>query len=655
MDGRIKGLFRAACSDTMTPWEAALQVVYTLLGPSRSTCDVGLFHEAVSECMRVCLLHRKASEALRVHGLLNRCGHAMEWHPRKLRRPPSASAGLSPKSLQGLSSDELALLALRQQPHRVHQSMIVAEIIAAERGDCVGDVGIEAAVAQCSLDTSCGGDSVVRTWFPTKGGAAGIYSIAGLELTQLSEAEQFRIQFQQNIQLLRTTQRLGGQLGLYYLLSQMRRVVEDVRLASEVEIEPLIDLGRAVLNHPLVFTTPTSELARERLLFEDFGRFAGSEGLSSIQEKKLASLEALTESMRPLCKQPLKFMHCVTASWDALFIRRAAATLVLPGEAHDVLPRRYSMRARTDSRVGQRRSKEPEENRLGASRWTDPNDEVFGGTDIEGAAERVEFIIRRRLHHDIVVPDSCFVLQHFNRLLQLAKHREVVVPYSVLLDIAHSALEDQGSRRFHSRRVLLALMHNTTTKQTALESNRPLSPYSISMKEHCGGVTLLGLQDEVALLEESQERFFLAPDSARVEPSCSNPPLLSDAHYASVLVAKQLEKIVSVTNGRLTGESASVKGQGELDLLVSGVVEAMTEEKWGSNNSQSSSFLKHHSDHNERNICDGDGTGPPVLFKSSRLRSSRARTPVIVATTNGSTRRAAFMVGLPMYPSVSVV
>ncbi|ORC92279.1 uncharacterized protein TM35_000044930 [Trypanosoma theileri] len=284
------------------------------------------------------------------------------------------------------------------------------------------------------------------------------------------------------------------------------------------------------------------------------------------------------------------------------------------------------------------------------STWTDTSCELFGSfADVHSPTERVEMLIRRRIHYNIVVPDTSFLLQNFNQLLQLAKHREIVIPHSVLLDVVHSALDDQGPRRFNSRRVLQSLMYATTNKNTIREWSPSTNPYSIPMKRGQGGVTLLGLQDEVVLLEGSSERFFLAETFSQQDP---NTVSVGSTSIATVLVAKQLEKLVVPQNSRTSQQQQqqqqhqqlSVVHASEVDHLVAGLIASMN-----NNDHYNRDYNKKRDNYDAAAYTVGK---PAPLFKS-RSRSFWARMPVVLATTNDETRRAAFMVGLSMFPPVS--
>ncbi|RNF07629.1 hypothetical protein TraAM80_03226 [Trypanosoma rangeli] len=234
------------------------------------------------------------------------------------------------------------------------------------------------------------------------------------------------------------------------------------------------------------------------------------------------------------------------------------------------------------------------------------------------------------MHHNIVAPDTAFLLQSTNQLLQLAKHREVVIPHSVFLDLVHSALDDQGPRRFHSRRVLLLLMQATSKKK--LEGlHTALDPYFVHVRRSQGGVTLLGPQDEVFILEDSHERFFLADALAGVE---LEEPNLCSSSLASVLVAKQLVKLVSSTPCYVTCRNAST-GASKVDHLVAGVFASMKENDANGDHGAWAS------------IC-----GKPTPLFISRSRFFWAHAPVVLATASAATRRIAFMVGIPMFPAV---
>ncbi|PWV21827.1 hypothetical protein C3747_1g39 [Trypanosoma cruzi] len=639
MDGRVKDLLRKSCS-AGAPWEVAVQVVSSLFqSKNGSHHDVCLIYAVVGECMRLCIMHQKTADALRIYELFSRSGYVLgQSRHARLRSLPVL---LSVESLRGLSADELALVALRQHPHRVHQSRIVAQMIAAEDAD-PDDVRNTPVMTERPLASKAPPfRDGVQTFVNMDGGFAETFNVPFLGVTEVTEAEQFRILLQQNMQLLRETRYFQQRLGLHYLLSQMRHVVDNKRLSSEVEMVPLVHVGRAVLEHPFIFAKPSTETARQQLLFEEFGSLPVHKGLSEVQQAKLMALETTVEPLRPLCREPLKFMDSLASSWDALFVRRAALTLVLPREAHDVLPR-----SRTRGRGGGSinvsggggdcgRGERHLENSLTASTWTDASSELFGGVEVRDAASRVELLINRRLHHNIVVPDTTFLLQNTNQLLQLARHREVVIPHSVFLDLVNSASDDQGRRRFHSRRVLLLLMHATTTKKTVRDTHGSLDSYSVHMKRSQGGVTLLGLQDEVVLLENSHERFFLADALAGQE---QEGPSIGRSSLASVLVAKQLGKMVSSTPGYVTCRDASTNAS-EVDHLVAGVIASMKDES------------ETQGDHGALVCIRGK---PAPLFKS-RSRSFWARTPVVLATTSDVTRRVAFMVGLPMFPPVSAV
>ncbi|ORC92280.1 uncharacterized protein TM35_000044940 [Trypanosoma theileri] len=384
MHGGVKGLARA-------PWESAVHAALLLLSSTARQQDAARIHHTVRECMCICLIHRRSADALRVHELFSRSGHTVPPHQKQPQPPPQQQYSqyhrisgcpqiLTMEHLQSLSVDELALVALQQQPHRAHQSMVVAQMIAAEDNNNEGD--------DCSLiwnmQTPLERESLLNTTSTSLTSSSSVISsslslaspshkqrqspstqiqiqeekrrgnmrgespvnIASTEtfcvlipgLTKITEVEQFRIMLQQNMQLLQITHQLKQSLGLHYLLSQMYHIVDNKSLSAQVEISPLVRVGRAVLDHPFLFSTPSSEEARKRLLFEEWGSITFNKTLSEVQRTKLMALESLVDPVKALCKEPLKFMHLLAVSWDELFLRRVALTLVLPKEAHDVLP-----------------------------------------------------------------------------------------------------------------------------------------------------------------------------------------------------------------------------------------------------------------------------------------------------------------------------
>ncbi|KAH9601623.1 hypothetical protein LSM04_005109 [Trypanosoma melophagium] len=692
MHGGVKGIMR-------TPWESAVNAALLLLSTARQQ-DAAHIHQTVHQCMCICLIHHRSADALRVHEVFSRSGHTVPPHQKQQQeqhyyyyqyhRMRFCPQMLSMENLQSLSLDELALVALQQQPHRAHQSMVVAQMIAAEDNDNEGDDysliwGMQKPLERESVMNFPTSSTVISSSLVSltsnkqrqsqqqekKGDMRGESSvnIASTEtfcvlnpgFTKITEVEQFRIMLQQNMQLLHITHQLKQSLGLHYLLSQMHHIVDNKSLSSQVEISPLVRIGRTVLNHPFIFSTPSTEEARKRLLFEELGSITFNKTLSEVQRTKLMAIESFVDPLKSLCKEPLKFMHLLAVSWDELFIRRVAFSLVLPKEAHNVLP--PSRRTKNSSRMksnsisidtsinsnnsganGKREQLVEDDSTL--STWTDSSCELFGSsTNIHNPCERVEMLIRRRIHYNIVVPDTSFLLHNFNQLLQLAKHREIVIPHSVLLDVVYSALDDQGPRRFNSRRVLQSLMYATTSKNTAREWKNAVNPYSIPMKRGQGGVTLLGLQDELTLLEESHERFFLADTFSQQEP---NTITVNSTSIGTVLVAKQLEKFVVPQNSRTSRQHLSVVHTSEVDHLVAGVIASMS----SNDNCKDNNKMKNSYGVNDNAAAYTSGKLEP-LFKS-RSRSFWARMPVVLATTNDETRRAAFMVGLSMFPPVSV-
>jgi hypothetical protein len=514
-------------------------------------------------------------------------------------------------------------------------------------------------------------------------------------------------------------------------------------LCSDIEVSPLCLLSRCVLEHPFAYTTPSALWAQRELLWEadmrGDSRWSSSArslttmtavpttrstgALAPADALRLAHIDNAVSPYRSLCRNTLAFLAAFVPNWDALLVRRVAETLVLPPEAHVVFSTTYP-RSRSTAAAAASARRNAQDPLLGAgeksaealptsaSAWTDASaHQLFDCPDATAVTttgnssstrevshassalvspmKRVEGILKRRVQHDVVVPDTAYLLHRFHQLRQLARHREVVVTHAVFVELVVAASRVDNPQRFHARRVLREMMCATTTALTAAAAKE-----RIHRNEHTGrrsrhnsgstsvsistatssfhrhqraayGFTLLGLQDELALLESCPERFYLqlyaepnmlpssADDLLRTSSSCR-----PSSSASVVLVAKQLERMIAAYDrGENFGESekkttatTAVDADGS-NACTDGVhstlfdVDDMVSHLLGGSTIETATQLR--------------AGRPPTskrsepLFKS-RSRGHWARLPTLVATTSDTTRAAAFQVGLSMYPPAGV-
>lgn len=637
---------------------SAEEAVYRLYGRLRahqSSLRAVSLRETLTEAravMELCLEHHMAIEAFAVYQAVCSCGLV---------------ASLSPRRHDPLG--QLALAALQRLPHHSHNAKILSQLMDAEH---------EWDLRDAPLSTDWGG--VIRhdsrlVW-------RGIPKETP-PVTSMTQAETFRRHVRQSMRVLRTAGYSHLILGRNFLLSEVFNVMNAPKLKEQVEVGPLWLLASRLLDHPFTYATPSWEWARRLTSFEDLGlsvTYAGN--MSKALEAHVIQLEASISTVRSTrCPDTLSFLCASASGWDELFLRRVAETLVLPTEAHDVFPPAYREWQRqrkqpptahhTNSKHRQPLALLPQTSRgevRPAEKWTDPSHELFtnlpGRTPVE-AVQRAEAILRRRVHHDIVVPDTLYILNHMPQLQQLACHREVVVPHGVLLGIVRVASHGHDPRRFRARSALKTLMENTTTSRTCSHQptycpSRGVSRSSSSSSSPCeGGVTVLGLQDELALLDECRERFYFAETQGDAECESRHREMgettPANASLSAVLVAKQLGRMVHAhskgmslqeVTGVVAPAAANEASRGlaqsfDTDAVVEGIMSAFLHENESSKPPAAATLQG-----SGKSNC-GGGTAP--LFQTPS-RAYWAHAAVIVATTSPETRVSAYMIGLNTFP-----
>lgn len=533
-----------------------------------------VIHLAARRAMHACLLHRRAEEAYAVYIAACSCG------------------------VEGL--DMLAASALNQLPMRQTQRTVVAQLCSAHEGsDAPRDLGD---------DTHRRGN------------------VSAVSEGLLCEAERFRVQTRQQAQLLRSLGLLPKPLGARFVQSRMQVVCDLPQLAADAEVLPLAQLSSAALWHPFSHASPSEESAQRELLYEYLS--APTSRYSTAQQERLSELE---RTLGPPASSTAGFVAAHAAHWDALLLRRVAETLVLPAEMHDTVP--HNGRSGNGRSHARRTMQVP---RAGGCKWAGGDDNVGslfdppispaaagGGT---ASQKRLEAIVRRRVLHDIVVPDAAFVVANLHQLLHLGRHREIVVTHGVLLELVYMAADVQARARFAARRALRALMERTTSHQ----------------KDEASGVTVLGLQDELTLTEDCQERFLLAdswglwaaslPEMERVAVLSGGAPHLTQAHGLSAsLCARQLQRVITSHDHDEDhyGSSQPVSRAGRSLLGENLDIQA---------------------------LAGGMATSVAPLVQSLCMTRSSAnwtKAPVMLATTQPSTRTIAFALGVRMFPPVS--
>ncbi|AIO01767.1 hypothetical protein LPMP_341400 [Leishmania panamensis] len=666
-----------------------------LLYTQQRSSEVRLTHAAEAAMLR-CLDAERASEALEVYEAVCRCGVVgMSSRPlgrSSCRTSPTRTAPHMCTSLATISLDQLAQRALAHVPHRKFQHSMLSLLMAAEldKPSPTMDYGNSRRAAGLSsgsgdLKASSGNAYAPQTAVADEKGVsveATFLSHAG----DPSAAEQARIRVQQRLHALHTTQQLRQPLGKEYCLVEMlqlcapsavgaRASTAARKVTDEIEVSPLRTLSHVVLHHPFTHMQPSAPWAQKEMHWEEISLRVCAQALTPANLARLTKIEDAVSPYRLFCKSSLMFLARMVPNWDAVLVRRVAETLVLPATAHSVFPESYRRLLPT---AAQRRR--PSETaalstpgaacgQLATPRcctsWTDSaTHKLFGEESGDNHASpllRVEHLVKRRVHHDVVVPDTSYMLRHFQQLKQLARHREVIVTHSVFLDLVAAASLPTHPTRFHARRVLRDIMYATTTAVTGKQSNEAGGKWDVRSvasgsrrrdQLQQSGFTLLGLQDELALLERCPERFYLSEFSSAASLSdwalmgqwisLDSAARVSDVEYGSqscvALVAKQLERMIA-THDR--GEDFFANSTGAptrthvgVDSLVQHILES---------NSNATSPTTPSS---------RQTTGP--LFKN-RSRGLWARMPVVVATTHDRTRAAAFTVGLRMYPPAGLV
>ncbi|EPY18817.1 hypothetical protein STCU_09759 [Strigomonas culicis] len=571
------------------------------VGQKASTASV---HAAACTAMQLCLQHGRSAEALDVY--VAACEEGL----------PSVGLEPSPPRTAAANIHRLALDALRTVPHRSHQRRVVAQLLAAE------GVGAGPAAADDPRHPA--------------------------RLTAVSVAEDFRVQLRQQLGVLRTTRQLRLPLGRNYLLTQAQRALDDHRLRREVEVDPLLQLSSALLWHPFSYATPSLRWARRQGRLETLAHTVSTSGMSPIQRRRILEMEAAVAPVRRVCTHTLQYLTTLAPQWDALVARRVAEVLLLPEDARSIFPPDYRAKRQRARRAGSG-ARQLLAGGNGDAAWTDAAHRLFdppvpaheaaeaeaGGVGaLDRALARASRILARRVFPNIIVPDAAFVLQHLQQLLQLGRHREIVLPHGVLLALARLAATTRDPKRFHARRALHALMQQTTTSDTPrLETAvRRGGAHSVAARHvrQRGGVTLLGLQDELALLERCPERTLLEDALGAAADRFDDDAGLPLGGRAAAGVGDVSATLVALQVGRLVAAPPGARQRpsslSEVDALVAAIVQS---------NAPAAAVAP----------------SEVPLFKT-RSRAYWARMPVVLATTSDSTRAIAHMMGVRMYPPV---
>ncbi|KPA86070.1 hypothetical protein ABB37_00337 [Leptomonas pyrrhocoris] len=659
---------------------------------------------AAELAMRRCLSKRRAAEALEVYEMLCRCGLiGITTFSSPSSSSPSAAFDTSRRTADtsAASLDQLAQEALKHLPHRKCQYSVLSLLMAAEVGNSAF-VNSVLVYPDDRREESSRRNASNRSDTPP--------SMLLPHLEDVSVAELARIRVHQRLHALHTTGQLQQPLGKEYCLVAMHELCADpsgvasttsltlsaastasTQLCNEIEVGPLCALSRCVLEHPFTYATPSAAWAQRELLWEadmcgdrwswtstttettatSTARSVLEEALAPADAERLMHIDNFVCPYRALCRSSLEFLDTFVPHWDALFVRRVAETLVLPPEAHVIFPANYNRSRAAAAAAATRRGVAGGQDVLrsttgwsknavcATSTWTDASvHQLFGPQDAAGSDVcvahsstspvcRAEGIIKRRVHHDVVVPDAAYVLHRFHQIRQLARHREVIVTHAVFLELVAAASRTANPLRFHARRVLREIMYATTTAVTARAEKAVLTKARTAPRKHpratCG-FTLLGLQDELALLEHCPERFFLQAHAEANAPSS----------VSVVLVTKQLERMIAAHD---RGEEFAVQSSTDADVADGGAASTTTISAQTAQLNVDS-LVSHLL---EGNV--GDASLRPVPSSSSKRaeplfknRSGRhwARLPALVATTNDDTRAAAFELGLSMYPPAGV-
>ncbi|KPI86190.1 hypothetical protein ABL78_4743 [Leptomonas seymouri] len=702
-------------------WESAVRAFYAEYDRyTQSSSNVLSMTRAAALAMRRCLSERRAAEALEVYETLCRCGFIGMTMPSIPFSSSTLGAASSSADASASSLDELAREALQHVPHRKCQHSVLSLLIAAEVDS--GALGHSFLMHPEDADAKHGTSSStsVASSSNPKGNPL---SMVLPHTENVSAAEQARIRVHQRLHALYTTGQLQQPLGKEYCLVEMRELCSSstdatartasaettsaaaTQLLNEIEVDPLYVLARCVLEHPFTYSTPSAPWAQRELLWETdmhHDRYSWTsttaataamslrtEALAPADAARLIHIDDLVSPYRALCRSSLEFLASFVPSWDALLVRRVAETLVLPLEAHVIFPAKYHRsRDAATTRRGAGVQDAPlsttgcaKNSTATTSAWTGSsanqlfglldaaNNRVCGSLSSTSAMHRVECIIKRRIHHDVVVPDTAYVLHRFHQLRQLARHREVIVTHAVFLELVAAASRTENPLRFHARRVLRDMMYATTTAMKAQAENEEFGKEYVArsggtaLRKHQRapfGFTLLGLQDELALREHCPERFFLQQHEEADAPA--NPVSLlrnsascsASSSISVVLVAKQLERMIAAHDRGDEFAKASPAGAGVLDGDATTSAIGVGIAQLSVDSLVSHLFEGNISDTSMRRASSPTSTQTEPLFKN-RSRGRWARLPTLVATTNDNTRAAAFHVGLSMYPPASAV
>ncbi|KAG5492565.1 hypothetical protein JKF63_01144 [Porcisia hertigi] len=689
---------KSGLSSSTHMWESVVSAFYDefVLYTQHRSNEVRLTQTAEVAMLR-CLSEKRPNEALEVYEAVCRCG-LIGMSSRTLSR--CSCRTLSNKtpvhtgtSQAFVSLDQLAQRALTHVPHRKSMHAMLALLMAAELEAAplpttdYGYARMMTRSAHRNRDLEASSNNAYVTPAETADGRGTLAEPALLPpIGTLSAAEQARIRIQQHLYTLHATQQLCQPLGKECCLVEMHQLCapssvnlcaskKTMHTAGDVEVGPLYTLSHVILHHPFTFIQPSAPWAQREMHWEDIGSRVCVQALAPADVARLTKIEETVRPYRLLCKDSLTFLSRMVPNWDTVLVRRVAETLVIPAAAHGVFPDSYR-RLRSAAAQSRRSSVGATLSRPGRARvqittpecctsWTDAaTHRLFGEESGDGHASplsRVEHIIKRRVHHDVVVPDTPYILQRFQQLKHLSRHREVIVTHSVFLDLVAAASLSTHPTRFHARRVLREVMCATTTAVTGRVYDKTGSTFdvqdsvsaSLRQQQQLSGFTLLGLQDELALLERCPERFYLSafPSAASLSDqalmgkrtSLDRATYLGDiepgSYLSVVLVAKQLERMIAAhDNGEDFFASDTAAAPTSTHAKINNLVQQILE-----GNSSASNPTKPFSQ---------QPSGP--LFRN-RSHGLWARLPIVIATTQDNTRMGAFTVGLNMYPPAGVV
>lgn len=363
----------------------------------------------------------------------------------------------------------------------------------------------------------------------------------------LSSCEAFRHRLLTEQRWLHHSRTLASPLSLYVYLTKVREVVmerkkqrttgESDLLRESVEGSVVYHLSASILWHPSLLErvvsgefTPAAAPLEERKM----DRIpATSTASSSTLTRRLHFLDVYSAAARealPLNASCL--LHSLSTwcgQWDAVLVERALKERLLPTAAHCILP--PSIHSPSSSSLFHEVSPE---SFASATRWIFPSPLSFAFS----SEARLHFLLRRRRFVDLLVVDADYLLHHHQRLWEAGRHREIIVTHGVLLELLQLADGSSGGvcsaslsaspQRFAARRVLCELLARALPTAppprgdtfTVPPVGRPrvdsparlaqrLAEWSSShhsLEEASGGVTLLGLAEELALLERVGRR-----------------------------------------------------------------------------------------------------------------------------------------------------